>query len=174
MIKPSPSRVGNSTLSWRNSRFHGTRNCTVMFKRVHHWSLSWARWIHSTPSILLSLRPIFILSYHLCLDLLNIVPFVFFSENFICIFYLLILFPCTTHPILELIILMLFGEEHKLWSSCTFLQPPVSSSLLSPNIISALFSNTLNLCSSLNVRSFHTHTKQVKLYFKCYVQIFKF
>jgi hypothetical protein len=50
---------------------------------------------------------------------------------------------------------MIFGDEYELSSSSLldFLQPPVTSSLLGPNnIISALFSNTLNLCSSLNMR----------------------
>jgi hypothetical protein len=36
---------------------------------------------------------------------------------------------------------------------CSFLQPPVASPLFGPNILlNTLFSNTLNLCSSLNVR----------------------
>jgi hypothetical protein len=45
--------------------------------------------------------------------------------------------------------------SRKLWSSslCSFLQPPVTSFLFGPNnLLSALFSNTLSLCSSLNVR----------------------
>jgi hypothetical protein len=47
-----------------------------------------------------------------------------------------------------------------------FLQPPVTSSLLVPNILlSTLFPNTLNLCPSFKVRTrFYTRTKQqVKL-----------
>jgi len=47
-----------------------------------------------------------------------------------------------------------FGEEYRSLSSslCSFLHTPVTSSLLGPNILlSTLFSNTLSLCSSLNV-----------------------
>jgi hypothetical protein len=62
-----------------------------------------------------------------------------------------------------LIILIMFGELYKLWSYslCSFLQPPVTSSLLEPN--------TLSLCSSLNVREqvshpYRTASKVVILY----------
>ncbi|KAJ4434585.1 hypothetical protein ANN_23147 [Periplaneta americana] len=47
------------------------------------------------------------------------------------------------------------GEEYNACSSalCNFLHSSVTSSLLAPNIfLSILFSNTLNLCSSLKVR----------------------
>jgi hypothetical protein len=57
--------------------------------------------------------------------------------------------------LLHLIILITLGEEQKLWSSslCSFLQPPVTSSLLGSNILhSILFSNTLSSCCSINVR----------------------
>jgi hypothetical protein len=49
----------------------------------------------------------------------------------------------------------MFGGDYKLWSSWlrSFLQSPVTSSLIGPNILfSTLFSNTLSLRSSLNVR----------------------
>jgi hypothetical protein len=51
---------------------------------------------------------------------------------------------CTAHVILlDLIIVMVFGAEYKFFGSplCSFLQPPVMSSLLGSNILT-LFSNT--------------------------------
>jgi hypothetical protein len=59
-----------------------------------------------------------------------------------------------------LIILIILGEEYKSWSSllCNFLHSPVTSSLFGPNILfSNLVSNTLSLCSSLNVRDQVSH-----------------
>jgi hypothetical protein len=51
----------------------------------------------------------------------------------------------------DLIILIMFGEEHKLQNSvlCSFLQPSTISSLFSPNILlSNLFPNTFSLFHS--------------------------
>jgi hypothetical protein len=56
---------------------------------------------------------------------------------------------------LDLIILIMSGEDYKSssFSLCSFLQPPVASSLFGPNILlSTLYSNTVSPCSSLNVR----------------------
>jgi hypothetical protein len=47
------------------------------------------------------------------------------------------------------------GDEYKIWSSpfCNFLHSPVTSSCLGAHILhTVLFSNTLSLCSSFNVR----------------------
>jgi hypothetical protein len=49
----------------------------------------------------------------------------------------------------------MLGKEHKL---CSFLHSPVTSFLLGPNIlVSTLFSYTLSLCSSLNVKDQVSH-----------------
>jgi len=50
---------------------------------------------------------------------------------------------------------IIFGDACKLQSSslCSLLQPPTTSSLFGTNILlSTLFSDALNLCSSLSVR----------------------
>ena len=76
---------------------------------------------------------------------------------------------CPTNLILLVLITrkILGGEYRSLSSSlCNFLRSHVNSSLLGPNILlNTLFSNTLSLRSSLNVRDqvSHTHTKQQKI-----------
>jgi hypothetical protein len=51
-------------------------------------------------------------------------------------------------------------ERHKIRSSslCSLLQPPITSSLFVPSILlNILFSSTLSICSSLNVRDQVSH-----------------
>ena len=77
----------------------------------------------------------------------------------------LLLYPirttCSAHLILsDLITRIIFGEQYRSLSSSlrSFLHSPVTSSFLDPNIfLSTLFSNTLSLCSSLNVRDQALH-----------------
>jgi len=62
---------------------------------------------------------------------------------------------CSTHLILlDLIIRKIIGEEYmsSSFSLCSILHSPVTLSLSDPNIfLCTLFSNTVSLCSSLNV-----------------------
>jgi hypothetical protein len=68
---------------------------------------------------------------------------------------------CHVHlNILEMIILVIFGKECKLCSSllCSSLWPPITSSILGPNILlRTLFSGSPSLCSLLNVREKVSH-----------------
>jgi hypothetical protein len=38
--------------------FYQTQKFITMFTGVHHWSLSWAQWIHSTYDVHISLWPL--------------------------------------------------------------------------------------------------------------------
>jgi hypothetical protein len=102
------------------------------------------------------------LSTHLRLGLPNgLLPSGFPTNNLHALFFYP--FGLHTSPILDLIILIILGEEYKLWKSplCCFLQPPVTSSLLDPNtLLSTLFFDALSLCSSRIVTKskFRTHT----------------
>jgi len=58
---------------------------------------------------------------------------------------------------------------------CSHLQPPATSSLLDPNILlSTLFSDTLNLCSSLSVRDQYLYPYKTRGKIVSYILIFKF
>jgi hypothetical protein len=85
-----------------------------------------------------------------------------FPTNILYTFLFSISATCPAHLILlHLIILIVLHEECKLWSFslCSCLQPSVTSSLFGPNILlSNLFSNTLSLCSSLNIRDQDSHS----------------
>jgi hypothetical protein len=77
----------------------------------------------------------------------------------------------SAHRILDLIILIILGEEHKSRSSSLrgFLHPPVTPSLFGPNILlSALFSNTLSLHSFPNDRDQVSHPYRIT----CKIMVF--
>jgi hypothetical protein len=91
--------------------FCATRGFITVFTRAIPWSLSWARSTQSITRHPVSLKSILLLSTHLRLGL----PSHLFPSGFPT---------CPAHLILlNLIILIISGEECKLWSSslCSFL-----------------------------------------------------
>ena len=70
------------------------------------------------------------------------------------------------------------GEQYRSLSSslCNFLHSPITPSLLGPNILlNTLFSNTLSLCSSRNVKDQVSHPyKTTGKIIVLYILIFKF
>jgi hypothetical protein len=72
---------------------------------------------------------------------------------------------CPVHLIVfNLITQTILGEKYRPLSSilCRFLHSPVILSLLGPNILNTLLSNTLNLHSSLNVSDQVSHSTKQK------------
>jgi hypothetical protein len=120
-------------------------------------ALFWAKWIQSTSSYFISIRPILILNFNLLLFL----PSKLFTLNFQTeILHAFLPFSlrntCPTQYIfLGSIILIVFSGVCK-WSLLrNFLRHPATSLLLGPNIVilCTLFSNNMNLCLSLRVKA---------------------
>jgi hypothetical protein len=127
-----------------------------VFTRALHQSLSWARWIPATTSKSISVRSILILSSHLKLGIQSCIFPKGFPINFLFISHLphARYMPRPSHP-------SWFDCPNIIWLSTNYESPRYavfSSFLFGPNIpLSTLFSNTLNLYCSFNVRDQVSH-----------------
>ena len=131
---------------------YGTRNFITLFTSSDHMSLSSARSIQSIQP------PSHILKIHLNIILSSTpgsskwsLSLRFSHQNLV--YASLLPHMCSSHLILLYFITRIFGEKYRSLRSslCRFLHSSVTSYLIGPNILlSALFSNTLSLRSSLN------------------------
>jgi len=132
------------------------RRLITMFTATRHLAISWIRAIQFAFILFLSYISSLTKHLHLCLP--NILfPLVFHQQNPM---QTSLIPSCVTHSLSVLCI-----------SFCSCLQPPITSSFLTPNIfISILFSYSPNLCSFCNLNAdFHTHITREK---SRYIQFF--
>ena len=134
---------------------------TKVHYRIHNspafvYILSQIILVHATPSHFLNIHFNIILpSITLVFEVVSF-PRVFPPKPCWHLSYLLLCATCPAHLILlDLITWIIFGVKYGLWNSalCRLLHSPVTTSFLGPNILlSTLFSNTLSLHSSRNLR----------------------
>jgi hypothetical protein len=141
------------------------RYFVAIFTRILHLFLFWDEWVHSTPPPA-TLRSIPNSSSHLRLGLQS---YFFLSGFHTKTLYNFLSYSmrsiCPAHFILlDLFCLNIFVDGYKLSVSslCNFLHSPVTSFHLGQNILlTTLFSDTLNLCSSLNSRDQVSHQYKI-------------
>ena len=173
-------KLTGSKLIKKFPAFYGTWRFIIMFTRAWHLSLFWARLIQSMP------HQSHFLKTHFNITLPSAPQFskCFLSlrlphQNPVCPSSLPVHATCPAHPIpLDMITQIIFVEEYRSLSSslCSFLHLSVTSSLWGPNILlSTLFSNTLSLCSPLNLSDqvSHPYKKKSKIVV-LYILIFVF
>jgi hypothetical protein len=123
-----------------------------VFINARNLSLTWAKLVEFIPTHTIPLLSILILSsyLHLCLPS-GLFPSVFPTQTQYAVIPLHSIY--YAHLILlHSLTVIIFGEDHTLWSSLlfSFIEHSVISPLFVPHILlSALFSNTPSLCSSL-------------------------
>ena len=150
--------------SWEVNRFSASWEIPCIL-----WNLKFHYWIHKCPPpvpFLSQLDPLHapllhFLKIHLNIILpiyawvFQVVSFPQFFPPKPCIYLYPICATCPAHlTVIDLIPWTVLGEEYRSLSSslCSFLESPVTLSLLDPNMfLSTIFSNTLRLHSSLSM-----------------------
>ena len=141
--------------------FQGTRRFITALTSVRHLSLSWTIPIQSIYPHPISWRSVLILSTHLRLGL----PSGHFPSGFPTkTLYTPLSSPIRATRPVHLILVdfntrTILDEEYISFSSslCNLLHSPITSSLLGPNILNTLVSNTLSFISSRNVSDQVSH-----------------
>jgi hypothetical protein len=146
--------------------FYETRSFITVFTRDFCWSLSWPTSIQSIPHYPITLRSILILSTHLRLGLPSGSFPPRFPTNILYAFLFshLCYMPCLSHPPW-----LDYSNSNCIWRRVRVMKllimefPPTSCHFISLRTkipLSTLFSNTLSLCSSLNVRDQVSHSNR--------------
>ena len=135
--------------------FHGTPRFITALASVRHLSLSWASPIQSIHPHPTSWRSVLILSTHLRLGHPSgLLPSGFPTKTLHTPVSSPIHATCPAHLILlDFITRKILGEEYISFSSslCSLFHSPITSSLLCPNVLNTMFSNTVSFLSSRSV-----------------------